>query len=70
MIPRPVLGVLFLFKDSKIQQSHKEKESVDLKPEDVPSNVFFMKQYAHNACGTIGLFHIICNALENYPFIV
>jgi hypothetical protein len=29
-----------------------------------------MKQYAHNACGTIGLFHIIINAMRKYPEIV
>jgi hypothetical protein len=26
-----------------------------------------MKQYAHNACGTIALFHVIVNCLEDYP---
>ena len=29
-----------------------------------------MKQFAHNACGTIALFHIILNALSSYPDIV
>lgn len=29
-----------------------------------------MKQYAHNACGTIGLFHIILNSIKNYPNII
>jgi ubiquitin carboxyl-terminal hydrolase L3 len=29
-----------------------------------------MKQYAQNACGTIGLFHIVLNALKNYPDLV
>lgn len=29
-----------------------------------------MKQKAINACGTIGLFHIILNAKEKYPDIV
>lgn len=29
-----------------------------------------MKQYAQNACGTIGLFHIILNAVKNHPNIV
>lgn len=32
--------------------------------------MFFMKQYAQNACGTIGLFHIILNAAKNYPDII
>jgi hypothetical protein len=29
-----------------------------------------MKQYAHNACGTIGLFHIILNAVKKHPNII
>ncbi len=29
-----------------------------------------MKQYAQNACGTIGLFHIVLNALKSRPDIV
>ncbi len=29
-----------------------------------------MKQFAYNACGTIGLLHIIINALEKYPTII
>lgn len=29
-----------------------------------------MKQTAQNACGTIGLFHIVLNALKDNPEIV
>lgn len=29
-----------------------------------------MKQKAINACGTIGLFHIVLNAKEKYPHII
>jgi hypothetical protein len=29
-----------------------------------------MKQYAHNACGTIALFHVILNAVDEHPDIV
>jgi hypothetical protein len=29
-----------------------------------------MKQYAHNACGTIALFHVILNAVDDYPDII
>lgn len=29
-----------------------------------------MKQYAYNACGTIGLFHIILNAAKKYPNLI
>ena len=32
--------------------------------------MFYMKQLAHNACGTIALFHIVLNALDNHPDLV
>jgi hypothetical protein len=41
-----------------------------LNPATVPNEIFYMKQYAMNACGTIALFHIIANALKTYPDIV
>jgi ubiquitin carboxyl-terminal hydrolase L3 len=36
----------------------------------VPANVFYMKQHAVNACGTIALFHIVLNAHEQHPAIL
>lgn len=62
MIPQPALGILFLYEETPVQEEFKQNENLSLKPEEVPSNVFFMKQYARNACGTIALFHIILNA--------
>lgn len=70
MIPQPVLGILFLYEETPVQQAHKEAESHHLKPEETPANVFFMRQYARNACGTIALFHIILNAAAEYPDII
>ena len=32
--------------------------------------MFYMKQLAHNACGTIALFHIVLNAHDNHPELV
>lgn len=29
-----------------------------------------MKQLAHNACGTIALFHVILNSVDEYPDVV
>lgn len=63
MIPKPCLGILLLYEESPAQNTFKEAESANLNPHEVPGNVFFMKQRAMNACGTIGLFHIILNAL-------
>lgn len=62
MIPKPVLGILMLYEETPAQTDFKVAEADSLKPEEVPKNVFFMKQKAINACGTIGLFHLILNA--------
>jgi ubiquitin carboxyl-terminal hydrolase L3 len=43
---------------------------LNLKPEEVPAHLFFMKQYARNACGTIALFHIILNAAQHHPDLI
>ena len=70
MLPQPVLGILFLYEETPVQKQHKEEESHHLKPEEVPASVFFMRQYARNACGTIALFHIVLNAAANFPDLI
>lgn len=70
MLPQPALGIVFLFEQTPVQTNHKKEQEESLNPENVPKDIFFMKQFAHNACGTIALFHIIINALSNYPNIV
>lgn len=70
MIPQPVLGILFLYEVTPVQKEYKTAISAGLQPENAPNNVFFMKQHARNACGTIALFHITLNALEEHPEIV
>jgi ubiquitin carboxyl-terminal hydrolase L3 len=70
MIPKPVLGVLFLYECTPVQTEHAHQQEASLHPEQVPHDIFFMKQYAQNACGTIGLFHIILNAAKARPEIV
>lgn len=63
MIPQPVLGIVLLYEQTPAQTNFKNQEAENLNPAETPQNVFFMKQFAHNACGTIALFHIIINAL-------
>ena len=70
MIPKPVLGVLFLYECTPVQTEHAHQQEASLHPEQVPQDIFFMKQYAQNACGTIGLFHIILNAAKTRPEII
>lgn len=67
MIPKPILGIMMLYEESPAQNEFKNKEADTLKPEEIPSNVFYMKQHAVNACGTIALFHITINAIDKHP---
>lgn len=70
MIPKPTLGILFLYDETPAQEEFKNEESNSLHPENIPANIFFMKQFAQNACGTIALFHMIVNAIDHTPDIV
>lgn len=70
MIPRPVLGVMMLYQITPVQKEFTNAEAGTLDPAVVPADMFYMKQFAQNACGTIALFHIVLNALKRYPNII
>lgn len=61
---------MMLYQVTPVQTAFTNQEADTLNPADVPNDLFFMKQYAMNACGTIALFHIILNALKKYPNII
>lgn len=48
-------------------ENHRREEEEKLKgdPPAAPKNLFYMRQYLHNACGTIALFHAVLNNLEH-----
>lgn len=62
-VPRPVLAVMLLFPISESYEQHKKQEESDIlsKGQEVPSEVFCMKQNLSNACGTIALVHSVAN---------
>ncbi|XP_012344279.1 ubiquitin carboxyl-terminal hydrolase isoform X1 [Apis florea] len=65
LVPKPVLAVILLYPLSKKgDNSLEDEEEVD-KMKDAnnfkDSEVFHMKQYIHNACGTIALIHSVAN---------
>lgn len=70
MVPRPVLGVILLFQDTEKQQTFSKAQKETLKEENNSKKLFYMKQYAHNACGTIAIFHVILNSMDDYPDLV
>ena len=70
MIPQPVLGVMFLYQCTPVQVAFKNTQADQLDPTAVPNEIFYMKQFAQNACGTIALFHIILNSMPNHADMV
>ncbi|XP_061698020.1 ubiquitin carboxyl-terminal hydrolase isozyme L3 isoform X2 [Syngnathoides biaculeatus] len=70
MVPRPVCAVLLLFPITEKYEAFKleEEERLKSQPQEVSSNVYFMRQTIGNACGTIGLIHAVANNLPRLEF--
>ena len=66
-IPKPVKSLILLFPCSDKYEAHRKEQDEKLKqdPPAIPSNIFYMKQYIHNACGTIALVHAILNNVDD-----
>lgn len=63
MIGTEILGCLLLFPYTDKHNEHLKQEEVALLKDGYkkPEDIFFMKQYASNACGSIGIFHMLLN---------
>lgn len=61
---------MMLYQCTPVQTAFNNQEADHLDPTIVPQDLFYMKQFAQNACGTIALFHIILNALKQHPDII
>ncbi|XP_017763766.1 PREDICTED: ubiquitin carboxyl-terminal hydrolase [Eufriesea mexicana] len=65
LVPKPVLAVILLYPLSKKGDNSLEDEEEGDKEKDTSTSkdpaVFHMKQYIHNACGTIALIHSVAN---------
>lgn len=65
-IPRPTVALILLFPTSDKYDKLKEEQEAQLKEsgQTISKNVYYVKQYIHNACGTIALIHSIGNNLD------
>lgn len=63
---KPVLAFILLFPCSENYEAHRRQEDETLKknPPKAPENLFYMKQYLRNACGTVALFHAVLNNMD------
>jgi len=66
VIPKPVVAVVLLFPISEAYDAFcKEKDaSITEKGQEVSQNLFYLKQYVGNACGTVGVMHSLANNAE------
>ncbi|XP_055626379.1 ubiquitin carboxyl-terminal hydrolase [Toxorhynchites rutilus septentrionalis] len=62
-VPSPLKSLIFLFPCSNVYEEFRAKEDEELKAINIehPENLFYMRQYVHNACGTIALVHAVLN---------
>ena len=72
MVSRPVLGLLFIY---EISTPHKEarkaeEEKILKEGQNVSENLFYMRQFAKNACGTVGVFHILGNLPTDLKYLI
>jgi len=72
MIPKPVAAIVFLFPINAVQEEFAEAEEENIQKDGqvVSSNLFYMKQYAANACGTIAAVHSLINLASNNPDLI
>jgi len=66
MVPQPVASVILLHPiNDKVESYRSEQEAkIEAAGQEVAGEVYFMKQYVGNACGTVALIHAVANNLN------
>ncbi|EAS03493.3 ubiquitin carboxyl-terminal hydrolase (macronuclear) [Tetrahymena thermophila SB210] len=59
MVPKPCLAVVFLYPISENTTKYDQEE--ENQEQQVHQSVYFMRQYARNACGTVAVMHAMLN---------
>lgn len=62
-IPKPVKSIVLLFPCSEAYEKHRKEENEKLSENlpKFPEDLFYMRQFTQNACGTVALIHSIAN---------
>lgn len=70
MVPQPVSAVMLLFPISEgIKATEDEQQKrIEADGQTVNPDVYFMRQFVGNACGTIGVLHAVLNNQKDIPF--
>ncbi|XP_054290264.1 ubiquitin carboxyl-terminal hydrolase isozyme L3-like isoform X2 [Macrosteles quadrilineatus] len=63
VVPQPVLALLLLFPISEKYEQYCAAQDAQIKEkgQTLSPEVFYMKQFVHNACGTVALVHSVAN---------
>jgi len=71
MVPSPLKAIVMLFPCTENQEAHRvaQATNIDTNGQVVSKNVFHIKQFIGNACGTIGILHAICNSKDKEQYI-
>ncbi|XP_033221691.1 ubiquitin carboxyl-terminal hydrolase isozyme L3-like isoform X2 [Belonocnema kinseyi] len=64
ILPRPVLAMILLYPLSEKEAPEMNEESQADDDKSISPNVYFLKQFISNACGTIALIHSLANNTE------
>jgi len=66
MLPQPVLSLMLLFpiNDRYIEHCTKQEEALKTSQQEVPKDLYYMKQTISNACGTVAMIHAVANNLD------
>lgn len=72
MINKPCLGLLFIFPVTDNHRKFKEEENQKIANDgqEIPESLWYMHQYAKNACGSVGVFHILANLPEGQKALI
>lgn len=62
-IPPPIVAALFVFPDSKFINNYFFEKGDSFFEKKPPQSLYYMKQIAENACGTISMLHCLLNLL-------
>lgn len=67
MVPTPVLAVLMLFPITPNSEAAKAAQEALIlaNGQELSRDVYWMRQYVGNACGTVGILHALCNAVQS-----
>lgn len=70
-LPQPVKALIFLFPSTEAHTAHRNEQNESLKanPPVIPEKLFYMKQFVHNACGTMALIHAVLNLLDDVKLV-